>query len=206
MFPSFDCIKLDDLKQTFNNYKIDKTNNDIYFKGGQSSKKKSQIREKLESEKKPFNIIVSSKNFEEPYKMKDHKYLLDLPGVKPWSVRFKKLTFTNRLIIRISFYNSIKNEKSYWKQFTNLIYKENKDYIHLVYDFDYDKKIPQNIYNNIVKDIIKVYNYYENNYEEYKKITSHMTKTSKKLTLNFTLKYIAKILNEYTKHLIILDH
>ena len=43
--------------------------------------------------------------------MKKYKYLLDLPGFKPWSVRFKFLTISKRLIFRISFYNSKFNEK-----------------------------------------------------------------------------------------------
>lgn len=210
IFPHFSFIdynnydnNIDNIKQTFNNYKANVIYNDIYFKGSSSSKKQTRIREKLEYEEKPLNVIVSSKTYEEIYKIKNHKYILDLPGVKPQSIRFNLLTFSERLIIRISFYNSKKNEKSYWRQFTDFIYEGNKDYIHLVYDLDYDNKISTTNYNKIKTDILKIYNYFENNNSKYKKIVSNMTKKSKKLTFNYTLKYIAKLLNIYTKSLLL---
>ena len=56
-------------------------------------------------DKKPFNIEVSDKIID-VYKFKNHKYLLDLPGYKPWSVRLKYLFFMSRLVIRVSLYDS----------------------------------------------------------------------------------------------------
>jgi hypothetical protein len=40
---------------------------------------------------------------EEIYMIKNHKYVLDLAGVKPWSIRFKFLILMSRVIFRISF-------------------------------------------------------------------------------------------------------
>jgi hypothetical protein len=212
IFPDFNFIKynlvgtFDDNKNLFDNYKSNKIHNDIYFKGNKTSAKKSRIREKLENENKPFNVIVSNEIHEEPYKMKDHKYLLDLPGFKPWSIRFKFLPLCERLFIRVSFYNSKYNETSHWKLLADSIYTENKDYIHFVYDVDYDNRIPSKIYNKIKKDILKTYYYFENHKNKYNKIVSHMTKKSKKLTFDYALKYIKRIINKYTKLLLILDH
>ena len=45
---------------------------------------------------------------------------------------------------------------------------------HLIYNFDYDKEIPQNIYIKCVNDIKQKYTYYENNNTEYNKVVSNM--------------------------------
>ena len=202
IFPAFDFIKWDNYNYTFNNvkksfetYQPNKIMNDIYFKGGKSSLKRTQIREKLEKESFPFNINLSSNVFEEPFYMKKHKYLLDLPGVKPWSVRLKNLFMTESLVIRISFFDSKKGETSFWKQVPDAFFKENVDYIHLIYDVDYNNEIPPKIYNKIKQDIIRVYTYYENNPKEYNKIVKNMIKKSKKMTMNTIFKYIAKLIN-----------
>jgi len=65
--------------------------------------------------------------------MKDHKYLLDLAGWKPWSLRLKFLFLLDRIPIRISFYNSKIGETYYFNQYFDYIFKENIDYINLKY-------------------------------------------------------------------------
>ena len=128
---------------------------------------------------------------------------MDFPGVKPWSVRLKYLFVMNSVVFRISFYNSKNGEKGCFQQSFDYLFKENKDYIHLIYDFDYDKEIPENIYKKIVSDIKDKYSYYENNQKEYKKVVSNMKKSSKKLNLDETLKYLYTLIETYTKKLLI---
>ena len=207
IIPHFDIIKITELAEKFNNYNPpqNKIKDDIYFKGGPSSIKRSRIREKLENENLPINVVVHSKEFEEPQHMKDHKYLLDLCGVKPQSLRFKLLTLTDRFVIRISFYDSSRGEIGYWKQYCDYLYKENRDYIHLQYDFNYDKVIPENIYNKVVSDIKTVYDFIEARPKLYNSIVSNMNTKSKKLTYDNALKYTAKLINAYTKNILIYD-
>jgi hypothetical protein len=210
IFPHFDIINikgeiLNDKINIINKYKPKKIVNDIYFKGGHNSKNRSKIREKLEKEKFPINVIIYSDKYEEPCMMKNHKYLFDLPGVKPWSVRFKILTFMEKLIIRISFYDPNRGETSYWKQYIDYLLKENKDYVHLIYKTNYDKEISDNLYNKILFDIHKIYKLYENNNKKYNKITMNIKKKSEKINMENTYKYIAKVINSYTENVLIMD-
>ena len=109
----------------------------------------------------------------------------------------------NSLIFRVSFYNYDNGEKGYFRQSFDYLFKEDKDYIHLIYDFNYDKEIPQEIYKKIVNDIKEKYIYYENNQKEYYKIVTNMKKASKKLNLDEMLKYLYTLIETYTTKLLI---
>ena len=160
----------------------------MFFRGGLTSKNKSKIREKVQKEKLPFNVKLNQQKNEFIGNFKSHKYLLDLAGVKPWSVRLKYLLIMNSLIFRVSFYNSDNGEKGYFQQSTDYLFKENKDYIHLIYDFNYDKEIPAEIYKKCITDIKQKYIYYENNQKEYDRIVTNMNNATKKLNLDEMLK------------------
>ena len=210
IFPNFDicdCIikkklyDFDEIKDKILNHNITKIEDDIYFRGGSTTINKVKIREKLEEEKYPLNVILNK--YQELWKFKSHKYLLDLPGNRPWSIRLKYLFLMNSIVFRISFYNSKYCERSYYRQSFDYLFKENKDYIHLIYDFDYEKEIPKNIYKKIVSDIKDKYIYYEKNEKQYKKMVSNMKKASKKLNLDETLKYLHTLIETYTKKLLI---
>ena len=211
IFPNFDifdfeiqnkCYNFDNMKNKIQKYDIKKDeDNDIFFRGGITSKNKTKIREKLVYEKLPFNVKLNQPEFIGNFKK--HKYLLDLPGVKPWSVRLKYLFVMNSVVFRISFYNSKNGEKGCFQQSFDYLFKENKDYIHLIYDFDYDKEIPHHIFIKCVNDIKEKYIYYENNQSEYKKMVSNMKKASKKLNLDEMLKYLHTLIETYTEKLLI---
>lgn len=210
IFPHFDII--DSKDNTLNNkinsitkYKPKKIINDIYFKGGSNTQKRNTIRERLEKEKFPINVILYSTTYEEQYRMKDHKYLLDLPGVKPQSVRLKYLTVMERLIIRISFYDPSRGEKSYWKQVIDYLLTENKDYVHLIYKINYDIPINNNLYKKILFDINKIYKEFESNDKKYDKMVKNLKKKSEKINVENIYKYVAKLINSYTKNIIIMD-
>jgi hypothetical protein len=235
IFPNFDILDFkedgklydfDEIKNKIENYPNEKIKDDIFFRGGITSKNRSKIREKIQFENNPFNVRLikpeifnSSKRFLLLFKLalnesrlveietissfKNHKYLLDLPGVKPWSVRLKYLFLMNSPIFRISFYNSKNDEKGYFQQSFDYLFKENKDYVHLIYDFNYDEEIPQNIYIKCVNDIKNKYSYYENNNTEYKKVVNNMKKASKNLNLDEMLKYLHTLIETYTEKLLI---
>ena len=194
-------IKLNDY-----NPKPSQIKNDIYFKGGPNSAKRSTIREKLTKELFPYNIIVYSKEFEDLIYIKDHKYILDLPGVKPQSVRLKYLAQMERVIIRVSFYNKAKNETAYWKQSpVDYVLVAGKDYIHLQYETDYDRPINNNLYKKIVQDIKDIYVLFEQNPNKYTRMIDSLKKKAKKICIEASYKYIANLLNSYTKNIIDMD-
>ena len=213
IFPTYDFIQnrylkdfnYDEIKNEFVKYKVNKNNikNNIYFKGANTTEKNTNIRQKLSNEATPFNIIVNKDQSEPMYKLKDHKYLIDLPGSKPWSVRFKYLALAEKAVIRISFFNSKYDETGYWRQYTDLFYKENIDYIHLVYDINYEKPISNNIYSKIKNDILKVYNKFEKNKNFYNAFVKNINKSSINVNNDNTYNYIALLINSYTDSLLI---
>ena len=210
IFPNFDMCYFDllkknfnQLKKIFNNYEPKIIKNDIYFKGGPSTLKKNLFREKMSKEKYPINVIAKKDYSESIYKFKDHKYLFDLPGVKPWSVRLKYLFLTQRVIFRISFYNSQIGESGYWRQFYDYIFNENKDYVHLAYNFNYDSLIPENLYEKIKKDIIKKYYFFEKYPEKYNEMILNLNKSVKKLTIESMLKYLYTLICKYNEEICI---
>ncbi len=105
-------------------------------------------------------------------------------------------------IIRISFYNSKMKELSYWRQYHDYIFEENKDYIHLVYDFNYDTEITPSMYNKIKNDITDIYNTLEKNPSVYQEMINHCKKKQLYLTLNSSLKYLYHLIENYTKHIL----
>lgn len=213
IFPTYDFIRnrylkdfnYDEIKNEFAKYSVNKNNikNNIYFKGANTTEKNTNIRQKLSDEATPFKIIVNKDQSEPMYKLKDYKYLIDLPGSKPWSVRFKYLALAEKAVIRISFFNSKYDETGYWRQYTDLFYKENIDYIHLVYDINYEKSISNNIYSKIKNDILKVYNKFEKNKNFYNTFVKNINKSSINVNNDNTYKYISLLINSYTDFLLI---
>ncbi len=191
-----------EVKQLITEYSPPTIINDIYFKGNNVTIRKSKIREQLMTAIKPFNIVTIKDFSEEIPNLKNHKYLIDLPGYKPWSVRLKYLLLMGRPIIRVSFYNSKFNELSHWRQYYDCYFKENEDYIHLKYDIDYDVKLTPSKYKEIKKDIIQIYHTLEKNPSLYKKIVSNCNLKKKYLSIDNALKYLYLLIQEYTDKLI----
>jgi hypothetical protein len=176
--------------------------NDIYFVGSESTIRKNKIREKLSGEKYPFHVDLSGSTKVEMWEFKNHKYLLDLPGFKPWSIRFKFLLFMARVIFRISFYNP-KYETGLWRLWFDYLIKPNRDYIQLTYLINYEDPLDPKVYQQIKSDILKVYNYFEKNQKKYDKMVKNATIASKNITLDESLSYMYHLIQSYTKKLII---
>jgi hypothetical protein len=209
IFPTSDFIKFslleldyDEIKNDFLNYINTRNENNIYFKGFNTTEDSTNIRKKLSQESYPFNVILNKNQPEPLLKIKDSKYLLDIPTIKPWSIRFKFLALTNKVIFRISFYNSKYGERSYWKQYSDLFYNDEEDYIHLIYDLNYDKEIDNNIYLKIKNDILFHYNKIEKNKSLYDNYSNNIKSSSSKINNEITYKYIHEIINNYTENLI----
>ena len=206
IIPHFDFIKFNTdfnkIKKIIYNFNPKIINNNIYYNGMNKTDKISNIRFLLSKLKKPFNIILSKKNVP-VYTFKNHKYLLDLPGTKPWTEIFKYMCLCERVIIKISFYNSKFNEKDYWREFSDIYFRENIDYVHLKYDIDYENPISKIRLNQIIKDIENVYFKFEKNPVLYKKMVTNLKNSSDKLSLNKVYEYISKSINSYTKNLLI---
>jgi hypothetical protein len=120
LFPHWNFVNWDLTKKTFEecNLPWKERINDIYFKGDATSKVHSQIREKLAT---IYPSIKLSGPFEPPTTMCKYKYVFDLPGRLPWSVRSPILELTGSHPIRFLLYYKKWDEKP-WVQFYE--YKE----------------------------------------------------------------------------------
>lgn len=194
LYPDFNFHRLENKKKKFNKYcnNINKINK-IYFKGNSTSHLKTQIREKMTNLKHPFKIDISNKSIPY-YHICNYKYLLDLPGYKPWSVRLIELYLSRSLPIRIIFYNSKWNEKP-WIQFYEKMF--NLSSINIKYDINYDREIKNIIINEIHSKIILIYNKIEKNNNLYNKIVNTNYEKTMSLSEDHISFYMYKMLNAY---------
>ena len=225
IFPDFDILNSfidDDKEYNFDeaiqkciNYEPSKINNEIFFIGQPTSffrKNLNKISENplkiiiFEKTKYNLNIIKFNKKVQYNYmqmpEYKNYKYLFDLPGYRPWSVRLKYLFFMDRYIIRISFYNSLWNETSYWKHWFDYLFDEN-DYSHLIYDdLEYGEKLDDKMMSKIKNDILEIYNDLEKHPEKYKKAIDNIKQKRKELNLDNTMKYLYTLISRYTDEIL----
>ena len=100
------------------------------------------------------------------------------------------------LPIRILLYNSRLNETQ-WIQFYENMFPENKSYIGIKYDINYDKKISKKHINNIELKCLAVYNFINKYPKLYNKITNDNFKKCKALKKDHIYYYIYNILMGY---------
>lgn len=171
---------------------------DLYFKGNCTSKSRSAIRERLSREPHPFNVTASNDYSEPVFKIKDHKYALDLCGAKPQSLRLKYLFMMSRVVIRVSFFNPAIGETSHWRQWYDPIFEPGVDYVHLQYAFDYDAAIPDKIYAAVKRDVLAVRAHFEARPRAYAAMVASLDAKRRRLTLNSTFRYLRDLLERYT--------
>ncbi len=107
----------------------------IFFQGGDTSKgaRKTNIRRNLKNlaalmPGEPEITVLIDK--EPPTKATEwckFKYLLDLPGAHPWSVRFKELLLSHSLVIKV-------DVPDQWVNFYSSIFEPGVDYMQVIYD------------------------------------------------------------------------
>lgn len=199
LYPDFNIYKLDEKKEMFkkNCNNINKKN-EIYFKGSSSSIEKSYIREYMEKFKTPFNIDIS-KEYLPYYDICNYKYLLDLPGVKPWSVRLIELYLSKSFPIRVIMYYNKWDEKR-WVQFYEKMF--DNSYISVEYDTNYNKKLSLDTINTIRNDILDIYKQLEDNKELYIKTVNRNYEKAISLTQDHISFYMYNLFKYYNKLII----
>jgi len=186
--------------------KINTKKNIIFFQGSDTSytdnpmriKEKTFIRRNLKNvslkdtleDKIPTDILIDNEPKSSITDWCKYKYLLDLPGAHPWSVRLKELLLTKSLIIKI-------DVKDYWINFYSDIFKPNKDYIQI--KFDNSPSI-----SDKVKNTEKCYKEIQNSVkkikpETYKRITNSAYNKIIMLNNPILIFYFENLIKKYLK-------
>ncbi len=206
LFPDFNMNALNEKKMTFEEKCSNVLKKDvIYFKGKSTSKNKTKIREKLELKSDNIVIIDLKKdNYRPYYEICNYKYVLDLPGNYPWSVRLIELYMSRSLPFRINFYSGkTKDEQSYkydqWIQFYELMFPENVSYVNLKYNNSFYKEISDEKVDKIKNDLVNKYNYFESNPNLYNSIVNENYKKTLALTFKHIYYYLYNVFSYYKK-------
>lgn len=192
LYPDFNFLKIFNKIKKFDLHCNDNKINKIYFKGNSTSKKRSTIREKMSLLQDPFEINIDKKN-KPYYNICKYKYLLDLPGNKPWSVRLIELYMSRSLPIRVIFHYSKWNE-DIWIQFYENMFPNKISYIEVKYDLNYDKEMSDNIIDEIKNKCLIIYKYFNKNPKLYKYIINENYLKVKALTIDHIGYYMYNIL------------
>ena len=161
-----------------NRYKFSNKDNIIFFQGSNTSqgsyKNKTNIRKDLE------NIVEVENN----YNMKilidkpstpitdwcKYKYLLDLPGAHPWSVRFKELMLTGSYVIKVDHVDP-------WVNFYSYLFKPGENYFQIKITNYKDEKLNFKENKKVYNEIVKIYEKTKNN----KTLFNKMSQNNKKI-------------------------
>jgi hypothetical protein len=210
IFPHFEIIKFDkvnnmninEINKQFQNTQNEYSINLLYFKGGPTSEHRLKIRELMSEEYLPFFIDLNNKYTKSIFDLVNYKYLINMPGSAPWSIRFKYLFLTKRIVINIKFYNSKDNDEGFHSLYDE-IFIPNKDFFELSYDLSkYDgdlyKQVPDVLYKKIIRNIKAIYNHMEKNPEKYNKIINRSYKKAiKYLNLEYSYDYLLDMFKNY---------
>jgi hypothetical protein len=183
----------DDIKESLARIKIKNKEDIIFFQGANTSKiirdireYKSDIRENIKLLSKENNNFIVK--IDEPLspitEWVKYKYLLDLPGAYPWSVRFKELLMMKSIVIKVD----IKNP---WINFYSALLKPNIDYIQIKYD---NNDEPINLANGIYNKIVKVYKYLKHKPKKVNDMINSAYKNINKLTMDGVINYLVLVL------------
>jgi hypothetical protein len=174
---------------------------DVYFVGADSSSRATRIRRALARERLPLNIrILQDADPRQPMEtLKDHKYLLDLPGWKPWSVRMKFLFLLDRVPIRVSLFDPAAGETSFLKQYFDYVFVEGEDYVHLVYECNYLERMPAAAIKAVANDVRAVHAAFERDPEKYRAMVAAMNRKRAALSEAHMLEYLYDLLEAYTE-------
>lgn len=140
---------------------------DIFFKGCSSSENNSLIREKMKDFQSPFKIVIDSKR--DPYwNISNYKYLLDLPGTSPWSVRLIELYLSSSFPFRVLYTDS---NKEHWEQFYEKMFPVNESYKAVKCQIDNNKPISEGSLDHIKNKLTEYRDYLNENPKIYDFVT-----------------------------------
>ena len=174
----------------------------VFFQGADTSgtskpvktSKKTLIRRNLKNvgldknNNFPMEILIDDEPKTSVTDWCSYKYLLDLPGAHPWSVRFKELLLTGSLVIKV-------DVKDRWINFYSDIFKPSEDYIQVIFD---NKEYLEEKYESAEKtysDIKKVVK--EVSDEDIQRITESANKKIKMVNNKMLTFYFETLINQY---------
>lgn len=188
-----ECLDWDDSKKIIKKNLKNIESNKLYFKGKNTSDKRTNIRKYFEQYQNKDTMKISlepSKNYEPMYNFSKYKYLLDLPGNYEWSNRFPRLFLMNRVVFKVT--NTVKEyDEGNFITFTDLFTRKNKHYIELndvLTDENKDENIP--IIKKNIKKIDKYMDKLNKDDKKYKRISNSGYKLMNELSNKHIYIYI----------------
>jgi len=184
--------------------------NKIFFIGQNIEMKKTtfNMRKWIHDNQKKYDIPLDIKltDISGYFPMSDfckYKYLLNLPGMSPWSFRKKFLFLMNSMIIDVTVLRKYSN--SYDKKWINIfdsLFVPNKDYIEIEYEYS-DKENQENNLKNLMNKIKYVYDKFEKDNDLYNKIVKRGNEkgllinddTIQEISFNIISKYASNMIN-----------
>ena len=147
----------------------------------------------------PLKILMADEHGYIPmYQFCKYKYLLNLPGMSPWSFRFKNLFLMKSFIINIALirkYGSSFDEK--WINIFDPLFVDGEDYVELKYEYDEKDNVDEKM-NELVNDISILYKNFEPDTEFYNKITNSGYNKAKNIDMDTIGDIAHKIIDGYT--------
>lgn len=199
LYPDFNLNQLEEKQKMFKK-RCDniKKEHKIFFKGSRTTKDSTKVREKLQLKSNDILKIDLSKKYIPYYCLCKYKYVLDLPGFRPWSVRLIELYLSKSLPIRIIQYYKKWGEDR-WIQFYENMFPSLYSYIPIKIDSNYTIELSQNTIDTIYNKIIKIYKYMENKNKVYDKIVNNNYKKASSLKEEHILYYLYIMMFHYNK-------
>ena len=147
----------------------------------------------------PLEVLLTDKSGYVPTSdFCKYKYLLNLPGMSPWSFRFKFLFLMKSLIINVALYRQYgKSYDDKWINIFDSLFVPNKDYIKINYKYNEKKNKNENL-KKLMSKIEEIYNIMEKDAEFYNRITNNGYKKGKIITSKNISKIAYNVINNYT--------
>ena len=154
--------QLEIISNKCNKTKYESKSNVLYFQGGDTSRTrfenhpKTDIRRNLKNstlDDRKYRILIDNEPSTSVVEWCKYKYLLDLPGAHPWSVRFKELLATKSLVIKV-------DVEDVWINFYSDIFKPGVDYEQVILkekgDDDRKERYSRDVKNQINQIVKKI--------------------------------------------------
>ena len=179
--------------------------NKIYFIGQNIALKKTNFNMRKwlsENTASPFEVLLNDKHGYVPNSdFCKYKYLLNLPGMSPWSFRLKTLFLMKSFIINIALrrkYGDSYDDK--WINIFDRLFESGKDYIELDYLYS-EKEDNNNKLIKLQKTIKELYDKYEKDKSKYDEIVNNGFEKGKLINMDNIKKVTHNILTTYSKNI-----
>lgn len=165
----------------------------VFFQGSNTSKKKTNIRENLEllsKDEDKMVVLVDKKPYSSVTEWCNYRYLYDLPGSYPWSVRFKELFVTSSLVIKV-------DVEDRWVNFYSNIFIPNKDYIQLFIRENVNSSNKMEDAKKIKKMTLAIMDFINKKPEMYDIMTNSAYRKIKLMDMSMVNFYVGSLLDVY---------